>query len=50
MQRKSASQSGLFAPRFLVAFTLCSFAVLLAMLGFAATPPVETARHEQRAA
>src|SRR5437870_4634209 len=39
MQKNSISQSGLFNPRVLVAFTLCSVGVLLAMLSFAANPP-----------
>src|SRR5207244_7626165 len=39
MQKNSASQSGLFNPRVLVAFTLCFAGVLLAMLSFAANPP-----------
>jgi hypothetical protein len=39
MQKNNASQSGLFNLRILFAFTLCSAAILLALLGFAATPP-----------
>src|SRR3989440_2937573 len=39
MQKKFASQSGLFNPRVLLAFTLSSVGVLLAMFSFAATPP-----------
>ena len=38
MKRDHSSQSGLFNPRVLLAFALCSAAVLLAMLGSAATP------------
>jgi hypothetical protein len=43
MQKNSASQSGLFTPRFLVALALCSCGVLLGMLSLAATPPAEVA-------
>jgi hypothetical protein len=39
MKKISNSQSGIFNPRLLVAFTLCSVGMLLAMLSFAATPP-----------
>jgi len=42
MQKKTASQSGIFNPRVLLAFTLCSVGALLAMFSLAATPPVET--------
>jgi hypothetical protein len=42
MQRKAASQSGIFNPRVLLAFTLCSIGSLLAIFSLAATPPVET--------
>ena len=42
MQKKAASQSGIFNPRVLLAFTLCSVGSLLAMFSLAATPPVET--------
>ncbi len=38
MRKYSASQSGFFRPRILVAFALCSLGILLAMLGFAVTP------------
>src|SRR5437899_573912 len=38
MRKKTTSQSGLFNPRVLLAFTLCSVAALLAMLSFASTP------------
>jgi hypothetical protein len=38
MKKNPHSQSGLFNPRVLLAFTLCSVAVILAALGFAATP------------
>ena len=36
MQKNSASQSGLFNPRVLLAFALCSAGCFLAMLSFAA--------------
>ncbi len=42
MQKKTASRSGIFNPRVLLAFTLCSVGSLLAMFSLAATPPVET--------
>jgi hypothetical protein len=42
MQKNAASQSGIFNPRVLLAFTLCSVGALLAMFSLAATPPVET--------
>jgi hypothetical protein len=42
MNQSSNSQSGIFNPRVLVAFALCLGAVLLAMLSFAANPPIET--------
>jgi hypothetical protein len=42
MQKKAASQSGIFNPRVLLAFTLCSVGALLAMFSLAATPAVET--------
>ena len=42
MQKKAASQSGIFNPRVLLAFTLCSVGTLLAMFSLAAMPPVET--------
>src|SRR4029079_19523131 len=42
MQKKAASQSGIFNPRVLLAFTLCSVGSLLAIFSLAATPPVET--------
>jgi hypothetical protein len=38
MKKNPASQSGLFNPRVLIAFSLCSVGVLLAMFSFAATP------------
>jgi len=38
MKKNSALHSGLFKPRTLLAFTLCSFGALLAMLSFASTP------------
>jgi hypothetical protein len=37
MQTNPASQSGIFNPRLLLAFTLCSVGVMLAMLSLAAT-------------
>src|SRR5438876_2927175 len=43
MKQNPDSQSGLFNPRILLAFTLCSAGVLLAMLSFAATPGSATA-------
>src|SRR2546422_5155363 len=43
MQKNLAFQSGIFNPRILLAFTLCSAGVLLAMLSFAATPGSATA-------
>ena len=42
MQKKSTSESGLFNPRTLAAFFLCSAGVLLAMFSFASTPPSGT--------
>jgi len=42
MQKNAASQSGIFNPRVLLAFTLCSVGALLAMFSLAAMPPVET--------
>jgi len=42
MRKNAASQSGIFNPRVLLAFTLCSVGALLAMFSLAATPPVET--------
>jgi len=42
MKKKSTSQSGIFNPRVLLAFTLCSVGALLAMVSLATTPPVET--------
>jgi hypothetical protein len=42
MQKKAASQSGIFNPRLLLAFTFCSVGALLVMFGLAATAPVET--------
>src|SRR5437763_6825487 len=38
MRRNPASQSGLFNPRVLIAFSLCSVGALLAVFSFAATP------------
>src|SRR6266446_10932223 len=38
MQKKSTSQSGIFNPRICSAFVLCAIGVLLALVGFAATP------------
>src|SRR5437773_11651369 len=37
MQKKPASQSGIFNPRILLAFTLCSLGASLGWLSFAAT-------------
>src|ERR1700720_2313596 len=42
MQKKSTAESGLFNPRILAAFLLCSAGILLAMLSFASTPPSGT--------
>ncbi len=42
MRKRSASESALFNPRVAVAFLLCSFGVMLAMVSFAATPPKGT--------
>ena len=42
MQKNAASQSGIFNPRVLLAFTLCSVGALLAMFSLGATPPVDT--------
>src|SRR5213080_9805 len=42
MKKNSIFQSGLFNPRVLLAFTLCSVAALLGMLSFAATPSTGT--------
>jgi hypothetical protein len=39
MRKNSTSQSGLFNPRVLLAFALCSVGAGLTMLSFAATPP-----------
>src|SRR6267378_4288986 len=39
MKKNPSSQSGLFNPRAFVAFTLCSFGVLLVMVSFAAPRP-----------
>src|SRR5438874_2119167 len=39
MRKNTASQSGLFNPRILVAITLCSVGVGLAMFSFAGAPP-----------
>jgi hypothetical protein len=44
MQKNCASQSGIFTPRVLVAFMLCSFGVLLGVFSLAAMPPVDTTR------
>src|SRR5437667_541708 len=38
MRKNPASQSGLFNPRVLIAFSLCSVGALLAVFSFAATP------------
>jgi PKD repeat protein len=42
MQKKSTSESGLFNPRILAAFFLCSAGVLLTMFSLASTPPSGT--------
>src|SRR5438270_3297110 len=42
MKKNSIFQSGLFNPRVLLAFTLCSVAGLLGVLSFAATPSTGT--------
>ncbi|HEY4283678.1 MAG TPA: hypothetical protein VGM62_11500 [Chthoniobacterales bacterium] len=42
MKTKTNSQSGLFNPRSLLAFSLCSIGVLLAMFSMASTPPTST--------
>ena len=42
MKNNPQSQSGVFAPRVISAFLLCSAGVFLAMLGFAAAPPNRT--------
>ncbi len=39
--RERASQSGVFIPRFLLAFTLFSVGVALGMFSLAATPPID---------
>src|SRR2546425_5522841 len=44
LRKNSPSQSGVFNPRVLLAFVLCSVGILLAMLSFAATPQSEMAR------
>src|SRR5438876_11908209 len=44
MNKNSQSQSGIFNPRALVAFVLCSVGVLLGMFSLAATPPAEAPR------
>ena len=43
MRKNSASQSGVFNPRMLLAFTFCSVGILLAMFSFAAAPGSATA-------
>ncbi len=42
MKTPHSKETGALNPRFLAAFLLCSAAVLLAMLSFAATPPSGT--------
>src|SRR5437016_13210511 len=42
MKKNPASQSGLFNPRVLLAFCLCSVGAMLAMFSFASTPPSGT--------
>src|SRR5207237_7116134 len=39
MRKTSASESGVFNPRILLAFVLCSIGALLALVSFAATTP-----------
>ena len=39
MQKKVASESGIFNPRIFSAFVLCSAGVFLALIGFADTTP-----------
>ena len=48
MQKNAAFQSGIFNPRVLLAFTLCSVGALLAVFSLAATPPVETTHANTR--
>jgi acetyl esterase len=50
MRKYFASQSGLFHPRVLVAFALCSAGALLAMLSFAGMPAGETKNSSARSA
>src|SRR5213080_5296878 len=38
MRKNTASESGLFNPRILISFSLCSVGALLEMFSFAATP------------
>jgi len=38
MKKNSTSESGLFNPRVLIAFSLCSIGALLAVFSFASTP------------
>src|SRR6202040_78610 len=45
MKNNPASQSGMFNSRALLAFSLCSVGVFLAMLSFAATPMSEMNEH-----
>jgi PKD repeat protein len=42
MRKNRATESGLFNPRVLIAFSLCSVGILLGMFSFAATPPSGT--------
>jgi N-acetylneuraminic acid mutarotase len=44
MPKNSTSQSGLFNPRVLAAFALCSVGTLLALAGLAGTPSVQSNR------
>src|SRR5438552_11283114 len=44
MRKNPTPQSGIFNPRVLLAFALCSAGTLLAMLSFAATPPRNTTK------
>jgi hypothetical protein len=44
VRKNSPTQSGIFNPRVLIAFVLCTFGVLMGMFAFAATPLAQTAR------
>ena len=45
---EGGSESGFFNARILCAFVLCSVGAFMAMLSFAATPPVATRRANTR--